>query len=108
MKDAAAIVGIGETPFAKRLEPSETDLAVEAISKALDDAGVEAALAGVVAGVALGPEDFAERLRTRAALEAAWQRLPAHRTVPAYGQFSVPLSLGAGADPTVWVPVGAP
>jgi len=42
VKDAAAIVGIGETPFAKRLEPSETDLAVEAISKALDDAGVEA------------------------------------------------------------------
>jgi len=40
LKDAAAIVGIGETPFAKRLEPSETRLAVQAILAALDDAGI--------------------------------------------------------------------
>jgi acetyl-CoA acetyltransferase len=39
-KDRAAIVGIGETAFAKRLEPSEKRLACEAILAALDDAGI--------------------------------------------------------------------
>ena len=43
MKDAAAIVGIGETEFAKQLEPSEMELSCEAILAALDDAGIEAA-----------------------------------------------------------------
>jgi acetyl-CoA acetyltransferase len=41
LKDAAAIVGIGETPFAKRLEGSEKKLALQAILAALDDAGIE-------------------------------------------------------------------
>ena len=41
MKDAAAIVGIGETPFAKRLEGSEKKLALQAILAALEDAGIE-------------------------------------------------------------------
>lgn len=40
IKDRAAIVGIGQTEFAKRLEPSETELACMAISDALDDAGI--------------------------------------------------------------------
>ena len=40
MKDAAAIVGIAETPFAKKLEPSEKELACQAILDALDDAGI--------------------------------------------------------------------
>lgn len=43
MKDAAAIVGIGETAFAKQLEPSEMELAASAILSALDDAGIAAA-----------------------------------------------------------------
>lgn len=42
MKDAAAIVGIGETPFSKKLEESEAELAVSAILAALDDAGIDA------------------------------------------------------------------
>jgi acetyl-CoA acetyltransferase len=41
MKDAAAIVGIAETPFAKKLEPSEKSLALQAILAALDDAGID-------------------------------------------------------------------
>ena len=41
LKDAAAIVGIGETPFAKRLEASEKLLACRAILAALDDAGID-------------------------------------------------------------------
>lgn len=39
-QDATAIVGLGQTTFAKGLEQSETELAVEAVSKALDDAGI--------------------------------------------------------------------
>lgn len=40
MKDAAAIVGIGDTGFAKSLEPSEMELACQAILGALEDAGI--------------------------------------------------------------------
>lgn len=40
LKDAAAIVGIGETPFAKKLDGSEKRLACQAILSALDDAGI--------------------------------------------------------------------
>ena len=40
IKDRTAIVGIGETKFAKRLEPSEIELACMAIKSALDDAGI--------------------------------------------------------------------
>jgi acetyl-CoA acetyltransferase len=40
LKDRAAIVGIGETPFARRLEASETHLALDAILAALEDAGI--------------------------------------------------------------------
>ena len=40
IKDRTAIVGIGETAFAKRLEPTEAELACEAITAALDDAGI--------------------------------------------------------------------
>jgi len=43
LKDAAAIVGIAETPFARTLEASEKSLAVQAILAALDDAGIEPA-----------------------------------------------------------------
>jgi acetyl-CoA acetyltransferase len=40
LKDAAAIVGIGETAFAKQLEGSEKRLAAQAILAALDEAGI--------------------------------------------------------------------
>ena len=40
LKDAAAIVGIGETEFSKNLEPTEKALACQAILAALDDAGI--------------------------------------------------------------------
>ncbi len=40
LKDAAAIVGIGETPFARQLEASEKELACQAVLAALDDAGI--------------------------------------------------------------------
>jgi acetyl-CoA acetyltransferase len=42
LKDTTAIVGIGQTPFAKSLDGSETELAITAILAALDDAGIDA------------------------------------------------------------------
>jgi acetyl-CoA acetyltransferase len=41
LRDRAAIVGIGQTPFAKHLDPPEKVLALQAIGAALDDAGIE-------------------------------------------------------------------
>src|SRR3954453_1673425 len=42
VKDRTAIVGIGETPFAKSLEGSEKKLAGDGVGVALDDAGIAA------------------------------------------------------------------
>src|SRR5919198_3871408 len=41
LKDRTAIVGIGQTKFAKHLEGSEKRLACQAIVAALDDAGID-------------------------------------------------------------------
>lgn len=43
IKDRAAVVGIGQTAFARALAESETELAVRAALAALDDAGIEPA-----------------------------------------------------------------
>jgi acetyl-CoA acetyltransferase len=40
LKDATAIAGIAQTPFAKHLEPTEVELACQAVKAALDDAGI--------------------------------------------------------------------
>jgi acetyl-CoA acetyltransferase len=40
LRDRAAIVGIGQTPFAKHLDEPEKVLALDAIAAALDDAGI--------------------------------------------------------------------
>ncbi len=41
INDRTAVVGVGQTAFARRLESSEKKLACEAIFAALDDAGIE-------------------------------------------------------------------
>ncbi|MBI4517095.1 MAG: lipid-transfer protein [Deltaproteobacteria bacterium] len=41
LKDKTAIVGISETAFGKSLQPSELELACQAIKAALDDAGIK-------------------------------------------------------------------
>jgi acetyl-CoA acetyltransferase len=43
LKDRTAIVGIGQTAFAKQLPQTEKELAVEAIKLALDDVGIDPA-----------------------------------------------------------------
>ncbi len=55
MRDATAIVGIGQTDFGKGLPHSELSLACEAISAALDDAGVAASEADGLASFTLEP-----------------------------------------------------
>ena len=40
LRDRTAIVGIGQTPFAKQLPESETELAAQAVLAALDDAKI--------------------------------------------------------------------
>jgi acetyl-CoA acetyltransferase len=49
LKDRAAIAGIGQTRFAKRLEETELQLACAAIKAALDDAGIAASEVDAVA-----------------------------------------------------------
>jgi acetyl-CoA acetyltransferase len=41
LKDQAAVVGIGATEFSKNSGRSELQLACEAVSAAIDDAGLE-------------------------------------------------------------------
>jgi len=41
LKDRAAVVGIAETPFAKHLLPTETELACDVVLAALEDAGIK-------------------------------------------------------------------
>ncbi len=41
MKDATAIVGIGQTAFGKKAPESELELACQAVLRALDDAGID-------------------------------------------------------------------
>ncbi len=41
LKDATAIVGIAETPFAKKLDESELELAATVIVRACEDAGID-------------------------------------------------------------------
>ena len=43
LQDRTAIAGIGQTVFAKGLEESELSLACQAISAAIDDAGISPA-----------------------------------------------------------------
>ena len=57
MKDAAAIVGIGQTPFAKSLDRAETQLAIDAILAALADAGIEASEVDGLASYTLETSD---------------------------------------------------
>ena len=64
LKDAAAIVGIGETPFAKKLDGSEKKLAVTAILAALDDAGIDASEVDGMASYTLETSDEVEIAKT--------------------------------------------
>jgi acetyl-CoA acetyltransferase len=72
LKDAAAIVGIGETAFAKKLEPSEKSLALEAILAALDDAGISPGEVDGLASYTLESSDEVEIARNIGAGDITW------------------------------------
>ncbi|GLF97339.1 lipid-transfer protein [Streptomyces yaizuensis] len=60
LKDAAAIAGIGQTAFARRLPESEKTLACRAIVAALDDAGVDASEVDAFASYTMEETDEVE------------------------------------------------
>ncbi|MER6912361.1 lipid-transfer protein [Streptomyces sp. NPDC000594] len=60
LKDATAIAGIGQTPFARRLPESEKTLACRAIVAALDDAGIDASEVDAFASYTMETTDEVE------------------------------------------------
>ncbi|NBE56737.1 lipid-transfer protein, partial [Streptomyces sp. YC537] len=64
LKDATAIVGIGQTPFAKQLPESEKTLAARAITAALDDAGISPAEVDGFASYTMEDTDEVEIAKT--------------------------------------------
>jgi len=72
LKDAAAIVGIGETAFAKKLEPSEKSLALTAILAALDDAGIAPDEVDGLASYTIETTDEVEIARNIGAGDVTW------------------------------------
>jgi acetyl-CoA acetyltransferase len=63
IKDRAAIVGIGQTPFGKALPQSEKQLACEAIVAALADAGVDASEVDALCSYTMETTDSVEIAR---------------------------------------------
>jgi len=72
LKDAAAIVGIGQTDFAKRLEPDELTLACRAILAALDEAGIAPSEVDGMASYTMEASDEAEVARNIGAGEVGF------------------------------------
>ncbi|MEY9962963.1 acetyl-CoA acetyltransferase [Streptacidiphilus sp. MAP12-16] len=60
LKDRTAIVGIGQTRFAKRLDESEKTLACRAVLAALDDAGIDPAEVDALASYTMEETDEVE------------------------------------------------
>lgn len=60
LKDATAVVGIGQTPFARQLPESEKTLACRAILAALDDAGISPAEVDALASYTMEETDEVE------------------------------------------------
>jgi len=72
IKDRTAIVGIGQTAFAKSLPQSEKHLALEAISAALDDAGVDASEVDGLSSYSLETTDEMDIARNLGTGDITW------------------------------------
>ena len=64
LRDATAIVGIGQTEFSKAAGRSETQLAAEAILAALGDAGLTTADVDGLVSYTIDPVEETELVRT--------------------------------------------
>jgi len=71
-KDRTAIVGIGETDFARALGPDEKTLAVQAILAALDDAGIDASEVDGFASYTMETTDEVEIAKNIGAGDVTW------------------------------------
>jgi acetyl-CoA acetyltransferase len=75
--DAAAIVGAGTTEFSRRADRSELQLACEAISAALADAGISAADVDGLVSYTIDPVEETELVRSTGFSEIGWSsRVP--------------------------------
>lgn len=72
LRDRTAIVGTGQTAFAKSLPDTETSLAVQAIAAALDDAGLEPAAVDGLASYTLEPNAEVEVARNLGLGDVTW------------------------------------
>ena len=105
LKDAAAIVGIGETEFARKLAPSETSLALEAILAALEDAGIDPAEVDGFASYSMETTDEVEVARNIGAGEVTFFSQVGYGggAGPAcVGQLAMAIALGQCRVGVVW------
>ena len=72
LKGRTAVVGIGQTQFGKALEPSELSLACQAISAALDDAGIAPSEVDGLASFVLEEQREVEIVRNVGLGEVTW------------------------------------
>src|SRR6476660_8814361 len=72
IKDRTAIVGIGQTAFAKQLDPPEKVLALDAIMAALDDAGIDPAEVDGLSSYTLENTEEVEIARNLGASAITW------------------------------------
>ena len=75
IKDATAIVGIGQTEWGKGLEDAELVLALRAIKAALDDAGIEPGEVDGLSSYTLETSDEAQAERVANAYIAYTRRV---------------------------------
>jgi len=74
LKDATAIVGIGQTPFARHLADDERTLACRAVLAALDDAGIAPGEVDALASYTMEETESALPPRTACAAPSASTR----------------------------------
>ncbi|MFJ6725837.1 lipid-transfer protein [Streptomyces sp. NPDC091281] len=72
LKDATAIVGIGQTPFAKHLPEDEKTLACRAVLAALDDAGIDPGEVDALASYTMEETDEVELAKAVGLGDLTW------------------------------------
>ncbi len=105
LKDAAAIVGIAESPFAKRLEASEAELACQVIVAACRDAGIDPGAIDGMASFTLEGADEVEIARSVGAGDVRFfSRVPYGGGAAAgcVGQLAMAIATGACRVGVAW------
>ena len=72
IKDKTAVVGIGQTTFGKGLEDTELSLACQAVSMALDDAGIAPSEVDGIASYTMEPNREVDVARNVGLGDVTW------------------------------------